>query len=128
MTGSRAANPPPRTDKKGVDNVARGISFESEKNEHGNWLLRIKKSRGKFTLDEIADLLRYENHGNYQGNYAMFINAGEATCGGSGWDDGTEPKGDVVELYELHSEEICPLCFEMLPDPDYCPECGTKLK
>lgn len=108
--------------------MARGITFESEKDTFGNWLLLIRKSRGRLALQEIGDLLRYESDGKYQGQYAIIINAAEQTCGGSGWDDGSEPKGDVAELYELGAGENCPVCAKMLPDPNYCPHCGESLR
>lgn len=70
----------------------------------------------------------YEDFGSKRGHYAIIINASESVSSGSGWDDGTEPKGDVVELVQLEAFEKCPMCAAMLPDPDYCPECGFPLK
>lgn len=107
--------------------MARGITFESDKDTFGNWILRICKSRGKLTLREIADLLLYEDNGKYNGRYAIFINASESACGGSGWDDGSEPKGDFADLYELSAGNDCPVCGKLLPDKDYCPHCGESL-
>lgn len=108
--------------------MARGITFEWEQDFHGNNLLVIRKSRGKLTIREIGDLLLYGGGGLRNGRYAIIINASESAYGGSGWDDGTEPKGDVVELVQLEPFEKCPMCAAMLPDPDYCPECGFPLK
>ena len=106
----------------------RGIIIESEKDAFGNWVLLIRKSRGKLTLQEINDLLLYEDGGKYNGLYAIVLNASESACGGSGWDDGSEPKGDVAELYELYAGNDCPVCRKLLPEKDFCPHCGEKLK
>lgn len=108
--------------------MAHGISFESGNDEYGNLLLTIRKSRGKLTIREIEDLLLYGDGGVRNGHYALIINASESACGGCGLDDGTEPKGDAVTLIQLETYGKCPVCAAMLPEPDYCPDCGKKLK
>lgn len=108
--------------------MARGITYEWEKNIYGSSVLIIRKSRGKLTLQEIEELLRYERGGIFNGRYAILLNCSEATCGGAGWGDETEPRGDIVELCEVQSEEECPICKAMLPDKDYCPHCGESLR
>jgi len=90
-------------------------------NENGQSRLVLEKSRGKFTLDQIEDFLRYSS--NFQGNWVIILRCGEQTCGGSGWDDGSEPKGDTVSLIQISDGETCPLCDEFMP-PAYCPHCG----
>ena len=48
---------------------------------YDNHILIISKKRGKLNRDEVADFLRYEKSGAFQGNYVQIIRAGEATCG-----------------------------------------------
>lgn len=108
--------------------MARGITFEWDKNIYGQSVLVIRKDRGKLTLSEIEELLRYENRGAYNGQYAIFVNCSEATCGGDGWGDENEPHGDTVALCEIVAYEECPICRTMLPDKDYCPRCGESLR
>ena len=52
---------------------------------HDNSILVLEKKRGKLSLSEVGDFLRYEKSGSFQGNYVLIVRAGEATCGGSGW-------------------------------------------
>jgi hypothetical protein len=91
------------------------ISIVTDQNERGNELLILKKARGKINLSEIEDLLRYENGGQYQGQYIIAINATENTCGAQ-WEDGLEEKGDtvVLQLVEL--------------DWGFCPVCGKEME
>lgn len=89
--------------------------------ETGQPCLVLEKSRGKFTLDQIEEFLRYNS--SFQGNWAVILRCGEQTCGGSGWGDEIEPKGDVVSLFQLGEGETCPVCSEFMP-PEYCPHCG----
>lgn len=51
---------------------------------HDNSILVLEKKRGKLSLSEVGDFLRYEKSGSFQGNYVLIVRAGEATCGGSG--------------------------------------------
>lgn len=112
----------------GGGNMARGITFEWDKNIYGKSVLVIRKARGKLTLSEIEELLRYENRGAYNGRYAILVNCAEATCGGAGWGDETEQRGDTVALCEISANEDCPVCGAMLPEKDYCPHCGESLR
>lgn len=107
--------------------MGKGISVESDKNVYGSDVLVIRKARGKLTLKEIEDYLRYERYGQLNGVYAILINAQAATCGGAGWGDETEPKGDVAELCLVLSGGECPICVAMLPG-EYCPHCGESLR
>ncbi len=90
-------------------------------------VLVVEKKRGKLNLAEVEDLLRYKKSGAFQGNYVLIIRATEATCGGSGWTDEKEPKGDQWSLYMVESEEPCPVCGELAPPFEWCPMCGKSL-
>lgn len=90
-------------------------------------VLVVEKKRGKINLAEVEDLLRYSKSGAFQGNYVLIIRAGEATCGGSGWMDEEEPKGDQWELYQVEAEEPCPVCGQLAPPFEWCPMCGESL-
>lgn len=94
---------------------------------HDNSILVLEKKRGKLSLSEVGDFLRYEKYGSLQGNYVLIIRAGEATCGGSGWMDEEEPKGDQWALYRVEERECCPVCANLTPYYQYCPECGAPL-
>ncbi len=94
---------------------------------HDNSILVLEKKRGKLSLSEVGDFLRYEKHGSLQGDYVLIIRAGEATCGGSGWMDEVEPKGDQWVLYQVEERERCPVCSNLTPYYLYCPECGATL-
>lgn len=51
--------------------MKRGIEVWTEYDREGRWCLKIKKSKGKFSLDEITDIAReYE-----EDFYAVIINA-----------------------------------------------------
>lgn len=103
------------------------VSAEWDEDCYGNRGLLFKKTRGRLTLEDIEDYLRYSNRGSLRNIYVIIVNATEATIGGSGWDDGNIPVGDNAFLYPLEPEEKCPVCNAMLP-PEYCPECGASLK
>lgn len=103
------------------------ITFEWVENVYGQPVLVLRKSRGKLSIGEIIDVLHHENRGQLQGHYAIILNASEATREGSGWMDEIEPKGDEVELLQLLEGDICPVCQKLLPDFQYCPNCGEEL-
>lgn len=105
-------------------NLKRGISVSLDCDLYGRSVVRIIKQRGKLSLDEIEDVLRYGEHGQRQGHYAMLLNCAESTCGGSGWYDDSAPKGDSVDLYRIDSQEDCPVCGNMIPPFEFCPSCG----
>lgn len=105
----------------------KGITLEWDNDCRGNSVLLVRKSRGRLTLDEITEALRYEKHGQYCGRYAIMVNASENTCG-TGWMDEIEPKGDVVELYQVAGEDDCPVCGKLTPPFEYCPHCGEPWK
>lgn len=90
--------------------------------------VKITKKRGKLTLDEIEDLLRYENGQSWCGHYIILLNCSEATLEGSSWFVEEEPKGDVVYLHKIEGDDSCPVCGQLTPPFDYCPSCGTTWK
>lgn len=107
--------------------MKRGISVE--------WMdfnrIEIRKTRGKFTLDEIEEVLRYgkDKRGNsLQGSYAMLLRCTEETCGGNGMYDVPDSGfvGDAVTVYLLNDDDHCPVCQDRLPPHDYCPNCGER--
>lgn len=101
------------------------LNIEWSEDIYGKSILLVSKKRGKLSVEEVGDALRYNQH--LQGNYIMFIQAGEVTCEGSGWIDELENKGDTWELYKLEEYEKCPVCNHELPTRQYCPECGHPL-
>lgn len=95
---------------------------------HDKSIIRIKKRREKLTLEEIEEILRYEERQRFCGNYAIFLNCSEATMGGNGLYFEEDMKGDVVDLYPVEEMEDCPVCGKMLPPFAYCQNCGTAWK
>ena len=101
--------------------MKRGITVERKYDHNDIPCIVIKKKRGKLALDEIQDILRFEDYGQY----VLFLNCSEATLGGNGcWDLLDEPPGDTVMLYEVADSEECPVCRSNLPPFSYCPSCG----
>ena len=90
--------------------------------------LEIKKKRSKLTLDEIEDLLRYEDGQRYCGHYAIILNCSEATVDGGGLYLEEGQKGDVAILYQIAEGETCPVCGKYTPPFEYCPSCGAAWK
>lgn len=104
--------------------MKRGVKAFLASDVFGREYLRLEKSKGKFTLDEIETILRYEDSGLYNGQYAIILKCTE----GGGFDGywGEEPPGDVVDLYRLEDMGNCPVCGKMLPPFEYCPHCGKR--
>ena len=72
--------------------MKKGIEIWTEYDKAGNWVLRIKKQRGKFTLDEIQQIcIEYE-----QDFYMLVICAMDREV--MQFYD-TEDLGDFVTLY-----------------------------
>lgn len=105
--------------------MAAKLTAEWDEDLIGRPVLLVRKSRGKITVDELIDFLlrdwRFTNRA-----YAMVIKVNESMCEGSGWDM-EEPKGDVVELYQLEDGDDCPVCGSILVYQN-CPECGAELR
>ena len=109
--------------------MKRGTTIRWDYNQYGRSGARITKARGRLTLDEIEEALQYGGGGNFNGHYALLINAGEQTCGGNGlWLDEDARTGDDVFLVALEDSGDCPVCGSMLPPFEYCPECGEPWK
>lgn len=106
--------------------AAAKLTAEWDQDFTGRQFLRLKKKRGKITIDEIENYLTYEDRGIHRGNYAIILRCTESMCEGSGWLDDYDDPGDLVELYQIEDGEKCPVCQKMTP-PQYCPECGTDL-
>ena len=105
--------------------MKRGITVERKYDHNDIPCIVIKKKRGKLALDEIQDILRFEDYQQWNGQYVLFLNCAEATLGGNGcWDLLDEPPGDTVMLYEVADNEKCPVCRSNLPPFSYCPSCG----
>lgn len=105
--------------------MKRGITMTWRYDNQNRMLLQIVKKRGKLTLEEIQDLLRYEDGQRYCGHYAIFLNCSEETLGGNGLFE-AEQNGDAVDLYEIEHEGSCPICGKYIPPFEYCPSCGVN--
>lgn len=97
-----------------------------DKSYRGRSILLFEKIRGKISVREVENYLLYEEGQKFAGCYAILIHATESCCGGSGWDDGSEPKGDSLELFPIEEDECCPVCGEITPPYVYCPRCGES--
>lgn len=104
------------------------ITAEWGSDYHDQAILILRKKRGKISIGEIEEFLRYTGSGKYQGHWAILINASEASCGGSGWMDEYDDPGDTVCLYQIEEGDCCPVCGAVTPLLEYCPNCGEKLK
>lgn len=107
--------------------MKRGITMTWRYDHQDKTMLQIVKKRGKLTLEEIQDLIRYENHQQFCGHYVIFLNCSEETLGGNGMYL-EESKGDAVDLYEIEQEGTCPICGKYIPPFEYCPNCGMAWK
>lgn len=103
------------------------ISAAWDYDVHGKLVLLLSKKRGKIHMNEVGDFLRLSSGGVFQGNWVIFVRAGEQTCEGSGWPLKEEPQGDTWELYQVDTGELCPICNHAIPDWQWCPACGESL-
>ena len=62
--------------------MKRGITVERKYDHNDIPCIVIKKKRGKLALDEIQDILRFEDYQQWNGQYVLFLNCSEATLGG----------------------------------------------
>ena len=108
--------------------MKQGITITREYDHHDRPVVRITKRRGKLTLEEVSDLLRTEGWGEWNGYYAIVLNCSEGTLGGNGLYGYEEPKGDALDLYPLENFGDCPVCGQMTPAIQYCPNCGASWK
>ena len=105
--------------------MKRGITVTREYDRLDRPCVVIRKKRGKLSVDEIEEILRYEDFQQWNGHYVLLLNCTEATLGGNGcWDLLDEQPGDMVRLYEVTASEECPVCQSNLPPFSYCPSCG----
>lgn len=105
--------------------MAKGITIEKSRDFSGNEIFLVRKSRGKLTVAEVTEVLQQNRE--CEGHFAIVLNISDSAMGGTGWGDDEPQKGDVVELYEVASDDYCPLCSKLIP-PDYCEECGASFK
>lgn len=108
--------------------MKRGIEMTWICDDRSRPALQIIKKRGKLTLDEIEDLLRYESSQRYCGHYAIILNCSVETVDGGGLYLEGEQKGDAVDLYQIEDGNTCPVCGKYTPPFEYCPNCGTAWK
>lgn len=108
--------------------MKQGITIERGYDIHDKPIIRIKKRRGRLSLEEVGDLLRYEDFGEWYGYYAIILNCTESTIGGDGMYDFETPKGDAVDLYKIDEGDECPVCGHFTPPYSYCPTCGASWK
>lgn len=100
------------------------ITVEHFYNESGEFVVQVKKARGKLTIDEIAETLTRSSEG-LEGMYTLILRCtGEALEGNCYMDD--EDPGDAATLYRLEEDERCPVCGRITPPFEYCPACGEK--
>lgn len=109
--------------------MKRGTKIESAYDRHDTVVVRITKSRGRLTLGEIEDALRYEDSQRWCNHYAILLNCSESTVEGNGLYDLDESSaGDIVDLYHINDGDTCPICDNFIPPFTYCPTCGTSWK
>ena len=94
----------------------------------GSQILVVQKKRGKITITELEEYLRYSPSGMFQGHWAILLNSSDSPCGGSGWMDEIEELGDQVGLYQIEEYEKYPVCRAVTPLLTICPYCGESLK
>ena len=105
--------------------MKRGIIVTREYDRLDRTCVVIRKKRGKLSVNEIEEILRYEDFQQWNGYYVLLLNCTEATLGGNGcWDLLVEQPRDMVRLYEVTASEECPVCQSNLPPFSYCPSCG----
>lgn len=91
----------------------------------------IKKKRGKLTVDEILHFLHEpEQVRAFDGMLALIafrVNS-ERDLYPYSYEMHGEPEGDSRTVYMLEDDTVCPICGKNRLFPQYCPECGTKIK
>ena len=77
--------------------MKQGITITRSYDIHSVPIVRIEKRRGRLTLEEVCDLLRTEDRGEWWGHYAVLLNCSESTVGGDGyWDYSTGGRFEEV--------------------------------
>ena len=107
--------------------MKRGTTVTNEYDRCDKPCVVIRKKRGKLSVDEIEEILRYEDFQQWNGYYAMILNRTESTVGGNGCLELMEDDpGDTITLYEITDSGECPVCSAFLPPFQYCPSCGSS--
>lgn len=104
--------------------MAVGIKVEEDRDYRGKFCYLITKNRGKLSQGDIVDAMNSEE---LYGNYALLIKANGEPYGNTGWDDGTDPKGDTAIIYPVDEFNECPVCGYD-PYKDNCRHCGKDLR
>lgn len=102
--------------------MKRGIRLEYD-SDRG--CVYVTKKKGKLTLDDITEAIMDAQD---YGHFAIILNCSMAAADGVGFWDEDEPEGDVCTLYPIDEYEKCPVCDQVTPLLEYCPECGARLK
>ena len=102
--------------------MASGVTIERIDDERGYKIL-IKKKKGKLSISEIQNLILYESGSNFHGHYAMVLNCSDDAAGGDGLSNEVS-EGDSIVLYQLFEGDTCPVCNNLLPPFECCPNCG----
>ena len=98
------------------------ITMEWGKDIHDNSVLLVRKAKGKISIPEIQAAMIARGW-DFCGAWAILVAVRED--GHQGWDGGRDPKGDVLELYQIGDQEPCPICA--MPIVEYCPHCGGRI-
>ena len=82
--------------------MKRGITVTREYDRLDRPCVVIRKKRGKLSVDEIEEIIRYEDFQQWNGHYVLLRKCTEDTLGGNGcWDLLDEPPGDLVRPYQV---------------------------
>jgi hypothetical protein len=100
------------------------LEFEWSETVHGQSVLLAKKKHGKITIPELQEEMRRK--GNFFGGWAIIVPVREESY--IGWGDMDEPKGDVLELYQIGDDEQCPVCATIYQGIEWCPHCGERIR
>lgn len=90
----------------------------------------IRKKKGLLTVDEILRFLHERDQLNvFDGSLAVI--AFRITSERDLYPFGsyfTKPEGDAQDVFIVDDDTPCPLCGKSRLFPQYCPECGEKIK
>jgi hypothetical protein len=100
------------------------LEFEWDKDVHGRNILLARKKRGKITIAELQEEM--SRNYNLCGGWALIVKVREESY--IGWGGMDEPKGDVLELYQIGDGEQCPVCAAIYEGVEYCPHCGERIR
>jgi DNA-directed RNA polymerase subunit RPC12/RpoP len=63
---------------------------------------------------------------NFCGGWALIVKVREESY--IGWGGMDEPKGDVLELYQIGDGADCPVCAVTYAGVEFCPHCGERIR